>query len=160
MKAQANRPHCQKPSACDAKGNGHCRRCHMTAAASARNADPEFKAQASARMKARNADPEFKARMKARNADPEFKAQASARMKALHADPEFKARMKARNAGPKGVEIPKWVPGDLHDEYLEYAAMNGEEFAASHCRRLLREARAARTEQIEESARQAASHRQ
>ena len=85
-------------------------------------------------------------------------------MKALHADPEFKAqasaRMKARNAGAKGVEIPKWVPGDLHDEYLEYAAMNGEEFAASHCRRLLREARAARTEQIEESARQAASHRQ
>ena len=130
MKAQANRPHCQKPSACDAKGNGHCRRCHMTAAASALHADPEFKAQASARMKARNADP------------------------------EFKARMKARNAGPKGVEIPKWVPGDLHDEYLEYAAMNGEEFAASHCRRLLREARAARTEQIEESARQAASHRQ
>ena len=130
MKAQANRPHCQKPSACDAKGNGHCRRCHMTAAASALHADPEFKAQASARMKARNADP------------------------------EFKARMKARNAGAKGVEIPKWVPGDLHDEYLEYAAMNGEEFAASHCRRLLREARAARTEQIEESARQAASHRQ
>ena len=130
MKAQANRPHCQKPSACDAKGNGHCRRCHMTAAASARNADPEFKAQ------------------------------ASARMKALHADPEFKARMKALHAGAKGVEIPKWVPGDLHDEYLEYAAMNGEEFAASHCRRLLREARAARTEQIEESARQAASHRQ
>lgn len=130
MKAQANRPHCQKPSACDAKGNGHCRRCHMTAAASALHADPEFKAQASARMKARNADP------------------------------EFKARMKARHAGAKGVEIPKWVPGDLHDEYLEYAAMNGEEFAASHCRRLLREARAARTEQIEESARQAASHRQ
>ena len=126
MKAQANRPHCQKPSACDAKGNGHCRRCHMTAAASALHANPEFKA-----------------RMKARNADPEFKA----RMKALH-------------AGAKGVEIPKWVPGDLHDEYLEYAAMNGEEFAASHCRRLLREARAARTEQIEESARQAASHRQ
>ena len=147
MKAQANRPHCQKPSACDAKGNGHCRRCHMTAAASALHADPEFKAQASARMKARNADPEFKARMKALHADPEFKAQASARMKALH-------------AGAKGVEIPKWVPGDLHDEYLEYAAMNGEEFAASHCRRLLREARAARTEQIEESARQAASHRQ
>ena len=117
MKAQANRPHCQKPSACDAKGNGHCRRCHMTGAASALHADPEFKAQ------------------------------ASARMKALH-------------AGAKGVEIPKWVPGDLHDEYLEYAAMNGEEFAASHCRRLLREARAARTEQIEESARQAASHRQ
>ena len=130
MKAQANRPHCQKPRACDAKGKGHCRRCHMTAAASALHADPEFKAQASARMKARNADP------------------------------EFKARMKARNAGAKGVEIPKWVPGDLHDEYLEYAAMNGEEFAASHCRRLLREARAARTEQIEESARQAASHRQ
>ena len=143
MKAQANRPHCQKPSACDAKGNGHCRRCHMTAAASALHADPEFKA-----------------RMKALHADPEFKAQASARMKARNADPEFKARMKARHAGAKGVEIPKWVPGDLHDEYLEYAAMNGEEFAASHCRRLLREARAARTEQIEESARQAASHRQ
>ena len=98
MKAQANRPHCQKPSACDAKGKGHCRRCHMAAAVKANWQDPEFRAK-----------------------------QAAA--------------TKAAKAGAKGVEIPKWVPVDLHDEYLEAAAWQGEEFAASHCRRLLRELR-------------------
>jgi len=75
-----SRPHCQKPSSCDAKGKGHCRRCHMAAAT------------------------------------------------------------KASKAGAKGVEIPKWVPVDLHDEFLEAAAWQGEEFAASHCRRLKHEA--------------------
>lgn len=92
-----SRPHCQKPSSCDAKGKGHCRRCHMAAAVKANWQDPEFRA---------------------RNA----------------------AAVKASKAGAKGVEIPKWVPVDLHDEFLEAAAWQGEEFAASHCRRLKHEA--------------------
>lgn len=69
----------------------------------------------------------------------------AAAVKAKCQDPDFRARkaaaVKAARAGAKGVEIPKWVPIDLHDEYLEYAAWHGEEFAASHCRRLLNELR-------------------
>ena len=72
--------------------------------------------------------------------------------KANWQDPEFRAKqaaaVKAAMAGAKGVEIPKWVPTDLHDEYLESAGWQGEEFAASHCRRLLRDMR-------EEAAREA-----
>ena len=140
------------------------------AAMKALNADPEFKARnaaaSAARMKALNADPEFKARhaerMKALNADPEFKARNAARMKALHADPEFKARnaaaaskrMKALHADPEfkarlkagiqrrhfGVEVPAWVPADLRDDYIDVARLSGEDAAASHVRRLKREA--------------------
>ena len=103
------------------------------------NADPAFKAQAAARMKALNADPAFKAqaaaRMKALNADPAFKA----RMKALHADPAFKARMKALHAG-LNIAMPRWVTADLVDDFLDLAALFGEEAAASFVRRLKREA--------------------
>ena len=117
------------------------------------NADPEFKARnaaaASKRMKALHADPEFKARnaaaaaerMKALNADPEFKAATSARMKALNADPEFKARLKAGiQRRHFGVEVPAWVPNDLRDDYIDVARLSGEDAAASHVRRLKREA--------------------
>ena len=104
-------------------------------------------------MKALQADPEFKARhaaasaerMKALHADPEFKARhaaaASKRMKALHADPEFKARLKAGiQRRHFGVEVPAWVPNDLRDDYIDVARLSGEDAAASHVRRLKREA--------------------
>lgn len=51
-----HRPHCEQPTACQARGAGHCRRCHGRAAAKALHEDPEFKAAASARMKALNAE--------------------------------------------------------------------------------------------------------
>ena len=84
-------------------------------------------------------------RMKALNADPEFKARnaaaASKRMKALHADPEFKARLKAGiQRRHFGVEVPAWVPNDLRDDYIDVARLSGEDAAASHVRRLKREA--------------------
>ena len=77
--------------------------------------------------------------MKALHADPAFKAATSSRMKALHADPAFKAKQLAGIKGIPGVRVPQWVPRDLWDEYLETAAELGEEFAASHMRRLKRE---------------------
>ena len=115
MSGDPHRPHCRSPAACGAKGSGHCRRCHMAAASKAKWQDPDFRARNAAATKAKWQDPDFRAR----------KA----------------AAVKAARAGAKGVEIPKWVPIDLHDEYLEYAAWHGEEFAASHCRRLLNELR-------------------
>ena len=94
------------------------------------------KAQA---MKAAMADPEVRARksaaMKAAMADPEVRARHAAAM----ADPEVRARIKASRAGAKGILIPKWVPLDLHDEFLDVAAYDGEEKAASHIRKLKRE---------------------
>ena len=84
-------------------------------------------------------------RMKALHADPEFKARhaaaAAERMKALHADPEFKARLKAGiQRRHFGVEVPAWVPNDLRDDYIDVARLSGEDAAASHVRRLKREA--------------------
>ena len=82
--------------------------------------------------------------MKANWQDPEFRARNAAAVKANWQDPEFRAKqaaaVKAAKAGVKGIKIPKWVPADLHDEFLEAAAWQGEEFAASHCRCLKREA--------------------
>lgn len=79
--------------------------------------------------------------MKALHADPEFKARNAERMKALNADPEFKARLKAGiERHHFGVEVPSWVPGDLRDDYIDVARLSGEEAAASHVRRLKREA--------------------
>ena len=96
------------------------------------HADPEFKARNAERMKALHADPEFKAR---------HAAAASKRMKALHADPEFKARLKAGiQRRHFGVEVPAWVPNDLRDDYIDVARLSGEDAAASHVRRLKREA--------------------
>ena len=109
------------------------------------HADPEFKARHAERMKALNADPEFKARnaerMKALHADPEFKAATSARMKALHADPEFRVRLRAGiRRHFDGCDVPSWVPADLRDDYIDVARLSGDEAAASHVRRLKREA--------------------
>lgn len=71
------------------------------------------------------------------------RARNAAAVKANWQDPEFRAKqaaaVKAARAGAKGVEVPRWVPQDLHAEYLEAAAWQGEEFAASHLRRLKRE---------------------
>jgi hypothetical protein len=67
---------------------------------------------------------------------------SQARKKAL-ADPEVRARIKASRAGARGVMIPKWIPPDLWDEFLEIAAVEGEEVAAGHIRRLKREMAAA-----------------
>ena len=71
--------------------------------------------------------------------DPEVRARMSAASKKAWSDPEVRARIKATRKGAKGVLIPKWVPLDLHDEYLDVAAEQGEEAAASHIRRLKRE---------------------
>ena len=72
-------------------------------------------------------------------ADPEVRARMSAASKKALADPEVRARIKATRKGAKGVLIPKWVPLDLQDEFLDVAAERGEEAAASHVRRLKRE---------------------
>ena len=72
-------------------------------------------------------------------ADPEVRARMSEASKKALADPEVRARIKASRRGAKGILIPKWVPLDLHDEFLEIAAFEGEEAAASHVRRLKRE---------------------
>jgi hypothetical protein len=57
--------------------------------------------------------------------------------------PETRARLAAasRNywARKKAVEVPKWVPDSLADEYREIASLFGEESAASQIRRLKRE---------------------
>lgn len=83
--------------------------------------------------------------MKALHADPEFKARhaaaAAERMKALNADPEFKARHRAAiRRHFDGCDVPSWVPNDLRDDYIDVARLSGEDAAASHVRRLKREA--------------------
>jgi hypothetical protein len=37
------------------------------------------------------------------------------------------------------IEIPHWVPHDLWTEFLDMAAEFGEEYAASHVRKIKRE---------------------
>ena len=109
-------------------------------------ADPEVRARMSQASKKALADPEVRARMsQARKkawADPEVRARMSQARKKAMADPEVRARIVTARAGAKGVEIPKWVPVDLWDEFAEIAALNGEEAAASHCRRLKHDAQA------------------
>ncbi|HYM33369.1 MAG TPA: hypothetical protein VEU47_18870 [Candidatus Cybelea sp.] len=63
---------------------------------------------------------------------------SQARKKAW-ADPEVRARIKISRRGLKGVLIPKWVPLDLQDEFLDICAVDGEERAASHIRKLKRD---------------------
>ena len=100
-------------------------------------------------LKALHADPEFKARhaavlserMKALHADPEFKAAHAARMMALYADPEFRAqKIAAIERRCFGFAVPSWVPADLRDTYIAIGRAVGEKAAASHVRRLKREA--------------------
>lgn len=71
--------------------------------------------------------------MKALHADPEFKAR--------HADPEFRVRLRAGiRRHFDGCDVPSWVPADLRDDYIDVARLSGDEAAASHVRRLKREA--------------------
>lgn len=53
-----------------------------------------------------------------------------------HARPTVRQRMKATKYGAKNVQVPAWVPRDLHDEFLEIAGMQDEFAAARHIRRL------------------------
>ena len=39
-----------------------------------------------------------------------------------------------RNGGGLHIQIPKWVPDDLHGEFFDVAREFGEFAAASHCR--------------------------
>ena len=121
-------------------------RARMSQAIKKALADPEVRARMSQAHKKALADPEVRARMsQARKkawADPEVRARMSQARKKAMADPEVRARIVTARAGAKGVEIPKWVPVDLWDEFAEIAALNGEEAAASHCRRLKHDAQA------------------
>jgi hypothetical protein len=121
------------------------------------NANPEFAARRNAatsancaanraRMTARHTDPKFaeahrersRARMVAMNSNTEFVASSAQRLRRLQADPIFVARRMAKRRG-LDIEIPRWVPGDLWTEFLDMAADFGEEYAASHVRKIKRE---------------------
>ena len=39
----------------------------------------------------------------------------------------------------KGIEVPSWVPKDLHADYCDTAIEHGEEYAASRIRKMKRE---------------------
>ena len=118
-------------------------RAKISAASKAAWADPAVRAKISAASKAALADPAVRAKIsaarKAALADPAVRAKMSAARKAALADPAVRARIKASRKGAKGVLIPRWVPEDLQEEFLDIAAESGEERAASHIRRLKRE---------------------
>lgn len=133
------------------------RRAGQAALMASLNANPEFAARRDAataanraangaRMVARHKDPKFalahsersRARMAAMNSDPGFVAASSQRLRRLEADPIFVARRIAKRRG-LDVEIPQWVPRDLWIEFLDIAAEFGEEYAASHARKIKRE---------------------
>jgi hypothetical protein len=130
------------------------RRAAQAALMASLNANPEFAARRdaataanSARMVARHKDPEFAAahsersrtRMATMNANPDFVAAGAQRLKRLRADPIFEARRIMKRRG-LDIEIPQWVPRDLWTEFLDMAAEFGEEYAASHIRRIKQEA--------------------
>ena len=151
---------CKFPTDCTGPAaRGRCLRCSprseaeaekIAAAVKANWQDPAFRERNAAATKANWQDPAFRERnaaaVKANWQDPAFREKQAAATKANWQDPAFRekqaAATKAYHAGCKGVEIPRWVPDDLRDEYLDAAAWQGEEFAASHCRRLKSEARA------------------
>ena len=58
-----NRPNCQKPTSCEAKGKGHCRRCNGKAMMTMLNAALEFAAANAERMRRQHDDPIFRAEM-------------------------------------------------------------------------------------------------
>lgn len=51
-----HRPHCLNPGSCIAKGAGHCRKCHISAARKKAWADPAVRAKMSAARKKAWAD--------------------------------------------------------------------------------------------------------
>jgi hypothetical protein len=133
------------------------RRAAQAALMASLNKNPEFAARRdaataanraanSARMVARHKDPQFAAahsersrtRMVAMNSDPEFVAASTQRLRRLEADRTFVARRIAKRRG-LDIEIPPWVPRDLWTEFLDVAADFGEEYAASHVRKIKRE---------------------
>jgi hypothetical protein len=133
------------------------RRSAQAALMASLNANPEFAARRDAalaansdanraRMVARHKDRKFaaahsersRARMIALNSNPEFVAVSTQRLGRLQADPMFLARRMAKRRG-LGIEIPQWVPRDLWTEFLDMAADFGEEYAASHVRKMKRE---------------------
>ena len=64
-----------------------------------------------------------------------------AALKARNADPEFRVRLRAGiRRHFDGCDVPSWVPADLRDDYIDVARLSGDEAAASHVRRLKREA--------------------
>ena len=73
--------------------------------------------------------------MAAMNSRPEFVAASTRRLRRLAADPIFVARRIAKRRG-LDIEIPHWVPRDLWTEFLDMAAEFGEEYAASHLRKI------------------------
>ena len=76
--------------------------------------------------------------MVAMNSNAEFVAAKTERFRRLQADPMFDARRMAKRRG-LDIEIPRWVPRDLWTEFLDMAEF-GEEYAASHVRKMKREA--------------------
>jgi hypothetical protein len=133
------------------------RRAAQAALMASLNANPDFAARRdaaitanraanSARMVARHNDPKFaaahsersRARMAAMNSHPEFVAASTRRLRRLEADPIFVAHRIAKRRG-LDIEIPQWVPRELWTEFLDMAAEFGEEYAASHVRKLKRE---------------------
>lgn len=78
MTSAPDRPHCELPDACRAKGAGHCQPCHCRAI----SRTPEGRASRAEQMALKAADPAFKAR-------------ARERMRRLHEDPVFRQAIKA-----------------------------------------------------------------
>lgn len=129
------------------------------------NADPDFNAKkaayfddpanmaahragASAQMTAQWKNPDLAERFIAGakkwaaefNARPEVVESARKRMTDLHADPAFASIHLAAVKKLPHVDIPRWVPRDLWGEFVEVAALHGEEAGARHVRQLKAEA--------------------
>ncbi len=73
--------------------------------------------------------------------NPEIRERRTAAIKEAYTDHSLRSLMSVTRKGVslKKVEVPKWVPDDLAEEYVYIARRNGEEDAASHVRKLKRE---------------------
>lgn len=116
----AERPHCRDRAACAAKGQGHCRPCHMLGvvrpkaatpearerlrAGVAASFPPERRAEISARMKRDWADPSRRVEIVALLTAPETRLRHRAGMKAVHARPESRARVAAQLAAARACK--------------------------------------------------------
>ena len=118
-----HRPHCLNPGSCIAKGAGHCRKCHISAARKKAWADPAVRAKMSAARKKAWADPAVRAKMSA------------ARKKAL-ADPAVRAKMSAARK-KAWADLNSWCPPELHDELRFLTNVLGRAAAVETIRRRL-----------------------